>query len=171
MNAMTLRAGAKPFATPRLAALLRELFEPVMMAITTAMCTSYKQQLLTATHNHSVGGSNFRLALFDATATMDATTTTYSGANEVVGTGYTAGGKLLTNVAPASSGTTAYTSFSDLVWTASTFTARGAQIFNNSAANASVGVFDFGANVSVTSGNLTVQFPTANASAAVLRIQ
>ena len=141
------------------------------MAITTAMSTSFKVELLLGTHNFTAStGHNMRLALFDATATLDATTTAYATANEVSGTGYTAGGKLLTNVTPTSSGTTAFADFDDLVWTASTFTARGAQIFNNSAANKSVGTFDFGSNIPVVSGNFTVTFPTANATAAVLRI-
>jgi hypothetical protein len=161
------RGHADPFA-----AALRGLFENVMLAITTAMNTSYKQQLFSATHNHSVGGDVFNVALFDATATMNAATAVYATANEVSGTGYTAGGKPLTNVAPTSSGTTAWTSFnSPVVWTNATFTARGAQIFNTSKANASVGVFDFGANIPVVAGNFTLTLPTANASAAVLRIE
>lgn len=140
------------------------------MTITTAMCTSFKQELLQAGHNFSVGGANFRLALFDATATMDAATTTYSGANETTGPGYTAGGQALTNVEPATSGTTAFTDFGDVVWTGATFSARGAQIFNNSNGNKSVSVHDFGATVSVVSGNLTVSFPNATASEAILRL-
>lgn len=153
-----------------LARKLGDLFSPLILAITTAMNTSFKVELMTATHNFTTGGHNFRLALFDATATMDASTTTYTGANEVVGTGYTAGGKLLTNVTPTSSGTTAFTDFDDQVWTSATFTARGAQIFNTTSGNKSVGVFDFGSNIPVVAGNFTVQFPTANATAAVLRI-
>lgn len=169
MNAtLTLPLGARdPFQA------LRGVLDHILLAITTAMATSYKAELMTATHNHAVGGSNFALALFDATATMDATTATYTGANEIssANTGYTTGGKALTNVAPASSGTTAFTSFnSPLIWSGATFTARGAQIYNQSQGNKSVGVFDFGANIPVVAGNFTLSFPTANASAAVLRI-
>lgn len=149
---------------------LLELISGPMFAITTAMCTSFKQELMTATHNFTSGGHNFRMALFDSTVTLDATTTAYSTANEVVGTGYTAGGMLLTQTTPTTSGTTAFTDFADLVWTGATFTARGGLIFNNSAANRAVAAFDFGANIPVVAGNLTVIFPTANASAAVLRI-
>ena len=151
---------------------LRDMLDHILMAITTAMATSYKSELMTATHNHAVGGSNFALALFDATATMDASTATYTGANEIAnGSGYTTGGKALTNVAPTTSGTTAFTSFNTpLVWTGATFTARGAQVYNQSQGNKSVGVFDFGANIPVVAGNFTLSFPTANASAAVLRI-
>jgi hypothetical protein len=134
------------------------------------MATSFKKELMLGTHNFNSVGHNFNLALFDATATMDATTANYSTANEVSGTGYTAGGKRLTNSTPTTSGTTAYTTFTDLVWTASTFTARGAQIFNFDQANRCVAVFDFGSNIPVVSGNFTLTFPTANATAAVLRI-
>lgn len=163
---LTLRPGMPdPFAP------LRGLLDHLILAITTAMCTSYKKELATATHNHAVGGSAFNLALFDATATMNAATTAYTGANEVVGTGYAAGGKALTNIAPQTANTTAYWSFnSPLVWTGATFTARGAQIFNTSAANASVGVFDFGSNIPVVAGNFTLTFPTNNESAAPLRL-
>lgn len=168
---LTMTAPRAPAQLRELGDALADLFGPLILAITTAMSTSYKKELFTATHNHSVGGSAFNLALFDATATLDSTSTAYATANEVVGTGYTAGGKVLTNVAPAQANTTAWTSFnSPLVWTASTFTARGAQIFNTSQANKSVGVFDFGSNIPVVSGNFTLSFPTANESAAVLRI-
>jgi hypothetical protein len=149
---------------------LLDLLTGPMFAITTAMCTSFKVELMTATHNLSTGGHNIRMALFDSTVTLDATTTVYATANEVVGTGYTAGGQVLTNVTPTSSGTTAFADFADLVWTSSTFVARGGLLFNNSAANRAIAALDFGANISVTAGNLTVAFPTANASAAVLRI-
>ncbi len=173
MQAFSMTAGpqAPSFHLPKgLEDGLKDLFRPIFMAITTAMCTSFKKESWQGLHNFSNPGSNFKLALFDSTATMDSTTTTYSGANEVAnGSGYTTGGKALANGNVSTSGTTAYTTFTDLVWTASTFTARGAQIFNTDQANKSVAVFDFGANVSVTAGNLTVQFPTANATAAVLR--
>ncbi len=141
------------------------------MAITTAMSTSFKQQILLGQHNFTANtGHNIRLALFDSTVTLDAATTAYAAANEVVGTGYVAGGKTLTNVTPTTSGTTAFADFDDIVWTASTFTARGAHMFNLDAANKSVATFDFGSNIPVVSGNFTVTFPTANATAAVLRI-
>lgn len=166
---MTLRPGASD-SLQSLGNALKGLFSPLIWAITTAMSTSFKKELMTATHNLTAGGHNIRIALFDPTATLDATTTAYATANEVTGTGYTAGGKVLTNVTPTSSGTTAYASFNDVVWTASTFTARGAQLFNNDAANKSIATFDFGSNIPVVAGNFTVTFPTANATAAVLRI-
>lgn len=165
MNTMTLSGSAyrDPFAG------LKGLLEGVMMAITTAMCTSFKKESWQGLHNFSNPGSNFNLALFDSTVTLDSTTTAYATANEVSGTGYTAGGKALTNGNVSTSGTTAYTTFSDLVWTGATFTARGCQIFNKDQANKSVAVFDFGSNIPVVAGNFTVQFPTANSTAAVLR--
>lgn len=142
-----------------------------MLAITTAMCTSFKSEILQALHNLAAGSShNFRMALYDASADLSATTTVYAAANEVVGTGYTAGGQVLTKAGVATSGTTAFADFDDVVWTGSTFSTRGALIFNNTSGNRALGAFDFGANVSVTAGNLTVSFPTANATAAVLRI-
>lgn len=168
--ALTLRPGARD-PLQAFGQALRDVFSPLILAITTAMCTSFKKELMTATHNLTAGGHNINLALFDATATMDATTTTYSGANEIAnGSGYTTGGKTLTNCTPVTSGTTAYADFDDVVWTSSTFTARGAQLFNKDQGNKSIAVFDFGANIPVVSGNFTVVFPTANASAAVLRI-
>ncbi len=172
MRTITLNPGALANPLSDLAEKLGDLFSPIILAITTAMATSFKSELMTATHNFSVGGNNFRLALFDGTATMDSTTTTYTGTNEVVGSGYTAGGQLLTNVAPTTSGTTAFTTFnSPLTWTAATFTAAGCQIYNSTNGNRSVGVFSFGSNIPVVSGNFTLSFPTANATAAVLRIQ
>jgi hypothetical protein len=140
------------------------------MAITTAMCTSFKRELLLGAHNFSSGGSAFYLALFDSTATLGAETTAYSSANEAAGPGYTAGGKVLTNVTPSTSGNVAFTDFGDVSWTASTFTARGAMIYNQSAANRAVSVHDFGVDVSVISGTLTVQFPAADADNAILRL-
>lgn len=168
---LTLPRGATPTDPFRsLGSRLNDLFGPLILAITTAMATSFKLQLMTATHNFTTGGHAFNLALYDATATMDATTTVYAAANEVSGTGYAAGGKTLVNITPTSSGTTAFADFDDLVWTGATFTARGALIFNTSAANKAVATFDFGSNIPVVSGNFTLTFPTANATAAVLRI-
>jgi hypothetical protein len=169
MRQLTLTTGAAVAAWNPFAG-LRGFLENVMLAITTSMATSFKRELFEARHNMAVGAHNFRVALFDATATMDATTANYSAANEVVGTGYVAGGKVLTNAGVAVSGTTAFADFDDVVWTGSTFTARGAQIFNADQANRSCGVFDFGQNIPVVAGNFTLTFPTANATAAVFRI-
>lgn len=141
------------------------------MAITQAMCTSFKVELMTATHNFTAStGHTFKIALYTSTATMDSTTTAYSSTNEASGTGYTAGGASLTNVTPTSSSTTAYASFSNVTWSSSTITARGALIYNSSASNKAVAVLDFGADKSSTSGNFTINFPTADSTNAIIRI-
>ena len=118
------------------------------MAITTAMCTSFKQELLEAVHNFkNSGGSTFNLALYTSSATLDASTTAYSATNESSGTGYTAKGAALTRVDPTTSGTTAFTDFADLTFSSSSITARGALIFNDSASgDPSVCALDFGAD-------------------------
>jgi hypothetical protein len=142
------------------------------MAITQAMCTSFKQELMEAKHNFlSSGGDTFKIALYTSTATLSAATTAYSATNEVSGTNYTAAGNTLTNVNPATSGTTGFTDFADTTWSSSTITARGAVIYNDTAAgDPSVIVLDFGADKTSTAGDFTIAFPTADASNAVIRI-
>ena len=141
------------------------------MAITQAMCTSFKTQLLAGTHDFTNGtGDTFKVALFTSSATLDATTTAYSTSNEVTGTGYTAGGNTLTNVTPTSSGTTAFTDFADTTWSTASITARGALIYNSTDSDKAVVVLDFGADKTSTAGDFTIQFPTADASNAIIRI-
>lgn len=141
------------------------------MAITQAMCTSFKVELMTATHNFTnTTGNTFKIALYTSSATLGAATTAYTTSNEVTGTGYTAGGNTLTNVTPTSSGTTAFTDFADTTWSSSTITARGALIYNSSASDKSVCVLDFGSDKSSSSGDFTIVFPTADASNAIIRI-
>lgn len=146
------------------------------MAITQAMCTSFKLELLTAGHDFGVSADTFNLALFRDTAsivgTFGAATTNYSnmGVDEASGTNYTAGGAALTNIAPSSSGTTAFTDFVDLTFSTVTLTTSGCLIYNTNLSNASVGVFNFGGDVTATAGDLTIQFPTPDASNAVIRI-
>lgn len=141
------------------------------MAITQAMCTSFKQALLDGEMDFSSDtAQTFKIALFTSSATLGASTTTYSTTNEVSGTGYTAGGKTLTVVAPTTSGTTAYVDFSDVSWPSSTITARGALIYKAGGTNPAVAVLDFGADKTSTSGNFEVQFPAAGATTAILRI-
>ena len=141
------------------------------MAITQAMCTSFKTQLLTGTHDFTNGtGDTFKIALFTSAATLDASTTAYSTSNETSGTGYTAGGNTLTNVTPTSSGTTAFTDFADTTWSSASVTARGALIYNSTEADAAVVVLDFGSDKTSTAGDFTIQFPTADASNAIIRI-
>jgi len=146
------------------------------MAITQAMCTSFKQELLQGQHNFTAStGHTFKLALYTSSATLDATTTDYSVTNEVSGTGYTAGGGTLTNVTPTTSGTTAFTDFADLTFSSATITANGALIYNTttgggSGTTDSVVVLAFGGDKTSTAGDFTIQFPTADASNAIIRI-
>ena len=155
------------------------------MAITQAVTTSFKSELLQGIHNFHNGsgggtttttgtGNTFKIALFTSSATLSASTTAYATTNEVSGTGYTAGGNTLTNVDPTTSGTTALTDFADTTWSSSSITARGALIYNSSTtagtANRAVVVLDFGADKTSTSGDFTVAFPTADASNAIIRI-
>ena len=148
------------------------------MAITQAMCTSFKTELLQGVHNFYNGsgggsagtGATFKLALYTSSATLDAATTAYATTNETTGTGYSAGGNSLTNVTPTSSGTTAFTDFADTTWSTSTITARGALIYNSTQSNKAVAVLDFGSDKSSSSGDFTIQFPTADSSNAIIRI-
>ena len=141
------------------------------MAITQAMCTSFKKELLEGTHNFkNSGGSTFKLALFTSSASLDAATTAYATSNEVSGTGYSAGGLALTRVDPSTSGTTALTDFADLTFSTATITANGAVIYNSSASDKAVIVLAFGGDKTSTAGDFTIQFPTADASNAIIRI-
>lgn len=142
------------------------------MAISQAMCTSFKKELMTATHDFTAStGNTFKLALYTSSATLDATTTAYSATNEASGTGYSAGGGTLTNVTPTTSGTTALTDFADLTFSTATITANGALIYNDTAAgDPSVVVLAFGGDKTSTAGDFTIQFPTADASNAIIRI-
>tara|TARA_Y100000004_G_scaffold181651_1_gene227587 strand:- start:66 stop:494 length:429 start_codon:yes stop_codon:yes gene_type:complete len=141
------------------------------MAITQAMCTSFKKELLEATHDFSAASNVFKLALYTSSASLDASTTAYTATNEVSGTGYTAKGSFLTSVNPTSSGTTAFTDFNDLTFSSASITARGALIYNEAATgDPSVCVLDFGADKTSTAGDFTISFPTADASNAIIRI-
>jgi len=136
------------------------------------MCTSFKKELLEAVHNFkNSGGSTFKLALYDNNASFTAATSAYTTSNEISGTGYTAGGGTLTRVDPSVSGTTALTSFANLTFSTATITARGALVYNDSAAgDPSVIVLDFGSDKTSTAGDFTIVFPTVNASDAIIRI-
>jgi len=150
------------------------------MAIAQAMCTSFKTDLLNAVHNFATNGNTFKLALYaeggggksSTTATLGATTTAFTTTGEVANSGsYTSGGGTLTKVAPTASGTTAFTDFADLSFTTATITAMGALIYNDTASgNNAVAVLDFTSNKTSTSGTFTIQFPTADASNAIIRI-
>ena len=142
------------------------------MAITQAMCTSFKKELLEAKHNFLLsGGNTFKIALYTSSATLSAATTAYSATNEVSGTNYSAAGNTLTRIDPSSSGTTALTDFADTTWSSSTITARGAVIYNDTASgDPSVLVLNFGSDKASSSGDFTIAFPAADASNAIIRI-
>jgi hypothetical protein len=143
------------------------------MAITQAMCTSFKLALLNGEMDFSSDTSQtFKIALYTSSATLGASTTAYSVTNEVSGTGYTAGGNTLTVSAgnPQSSGTTAFLTFDNTTWSTATITARGALIYQSGGSNPAVAVLDFGADKTSTAGDFQIQFPTADASNAILRI-
>jgi len=142
------------------------------MAISTAMCTSFKKELLEAKHNFlNSGGDTFKIALYTSSASLGAGTTAYSTSNEVSGTGYTAKGATLTRVDPSTSSTTAFTDFANLTFSNATVTARGCLIFNDSASgDPAVCALDFGGDKTSTAGDFTIQFPTADASNAIIRI-
>lgn len=147
------------------------------MAITQAMCTSFKQELLQGKHDFTNStGHTFKLALYTSSATLGASTTDYSATNEVAnGNGYTTTGTALTNVTPTTSGTTAFTDFADLTFSSATITANGALIYNTTTGGGSsttdaVCVLAFGGDKSSTNGDFTIQFPTADASNAIIRI-
>jgi len=156
------------------------------MAITQAMCTSFKAELMLAVHDFRVtGGDTFKLALYTSSATIDANTTAYTASNEVTGTNYTAGGGTLTRLGVVTSNNTAstgvgFTDFSDLTFANATITARGALIYNttpsaNSNANttltnAAVCALDFGSDKTSTDGDFTIIFPAATNTTAIIRI-
>ena len=145
------------------------------MAITSAICTSFKVELLKGVHNFTATtGNTFKIALYTSSATLGASTTAYSSSNEITnssGSAYSAGGASLTSVTPAASSTTAVCDFSDVSFTDASFTANGALIYNDSASgDPACAVIAFGSDKTVTSGTFTIQFPTADSTNAIIRI-
>ncbi len=142
------------------------------MAITQAVCTSFKQEILVEGHDFTAStGDTFKIALYDSSATLSAATATYSSDDEVSNSGtYSAGGGSLTSVTPTTSGTTALCDFANISFTSATITARGALIYNSSASNKAVVVLDFGGDKTSTSGTFTIAFPAADSSNAILRL-
>lgn len=139
------------------------------MAITQAMCNSFKTELLGGTHD--LDTDVIKIALYTNSATLGASTTAYTTSNEVTGSsGYTAGGNTLSGAAITLSGSTAIVDFSDTTWSTATITARGALIYNSSKSNKAIAVLDFGSDKSSTNGDFTVVFPAADASNAIIRI-
>ena len=141
------------------------------MAITSAICTSFKQELLVATHNFTASsGDTFKLALYTSSATLGATTTAYVTTGQVTGTNYTAGGANLTSVTPTTSGTTAVCDFADLTFGTATITARGCLLYNSSKSNKAVAAIDFGGDKTSTAGDFTIVFPSPTATGAIIRL-
>lgn len=139
------------------------------MPISQAMCSSFKQQLFNA--EHDMDTDTFKIALYTSAATLDASTTVYTTSNEVAtGGGYAAGGNTLTGASISLTGTTAFVSFSNTSWATATITARGALIYNFSKSNKAVAVLDFGSDKISSGGTFTIQFPTNDATNAILRI-
>jgi len=136
------------------------------------MCTSFKVELMTATHNFTNStGNTFNIAMYDNSASFTAATTAYTATNEVSGAGYSAKGNVLVNVTPTSTSTTAFTDFGDSTWSSSTITARGAMIYNDSASgDPSVVILDFGSDKASSAGDFTIVFPTGDATSAIIRI-
>lgn len=144
------------------------------MAITQTTCTSFKVELFKAEHDFDAPDT-FKIALYTSSASLDASTTAYSTANEITnisGTAYQPGGKALTvaSTFPKSIGTTAIVDFNNVSWTNATFTARGALIYNSSASNKAVAVLDFGSDRSASASTFEIQFPIAGATSAIIRI-
>ena len=144
------------------------------MAISSAICTSFKQEILVGTHNFTASsGDTFKIALYTSSATLGASTTAFSDTKEISntsGSAYSTGGATLTSVTPTTSGTTAFCDFADVSFTSASFTANGALIYNSSQSNKAVAVIAFGGDKTVSSGTFTIQFPTADASNAIIRI-
>jgi hypothetical protein len=148
------------------------------MAITQAMATSFKVDILNGVHafgttvtRGSTAADTFKIALYTSSATLDSTTTAYSVTNEVSGTGYSAGGNTLSvSQVPTSTSTTAWLDFSDTTWSSATITANGALIYNSSQSDKAVAVLAFGGDKTSTNGDFTIVFPTADSSNAIIRI-
>ena len=141
------------------------------MAIYQTMCTSFKAEVAQALHNFTAGtGDVFKLALYVATANLGADTTAYTSTGEASGTNYTAGGIVLTNITPTTSGTTGYWSFDDATFSNVTLTCAGALIYNSTNGNRAVCVLNFGQTITKTASNLVITFPAPGATDAVLRI-
>ena len=141
------------------------------MAIVQTMCTSFKAEVAQGLHNFTrTTGNVFKLALYVSTANLGADTTTYTSQGEASGTNYTAGGAILTNITPLSSGTTGYWSFDDLTFSNVTLTCAGALIYNSTNGNRAVCVLNFGQTITKSASNLIITFPPMGATDSVLRI-
>jgi hypothetical protein len=141
------------------------------MAITSAICSSFKQEVLVGTHNFTAtSGNSFKLALYTSSATLGAATTAFTTTGQASGTNYTSGGNALTNITPVLSGTTAVCDFSDLTFGTATVTARGCMIYNDTNSDKAVATIDFGGDKTSTAGDFTVVFPSPTATGAIIRL-
>ena len=140
------------------------------MAITSAICNSFKQEVLVEGHNLTNGADSIKLALFTSSATMGAGTTAFSTSQEVSGTNYSSGGNALTNVTPALSGSTAVVDFADLTFGTATVTARGCLIYNSTNSNKAICAIDFGGDKTSTAGDFTIVMPSPTATGAIIRL-
>ena len=144
------------------------------MAITSAICTSFKVELLKGVHDFTATtGDTFKIALYDSDATLGASTTAFSTSEEITntsGSAYTSGGATLTSVTPVASSTTAVCDFADVSFSSASFTANGALIYNSSDSNKAVAAIAFGSDKTATNGTFTIQFPTADATNAIIRL-
>ena len=141
------------------------------MAITSAICSSFKQEVLVGTHNFTASsGNSFKLALYTSSATLGAATTAFTTTGQASGTNYTSGGSALTNITPVLSGTTAVCDFSDLTFGTATVTARGCMIYNDTNSDKAVATIDFGGDKTSTAGDFTVVFPSPTATGAIIRL-
>ena len=144
------------------------------MAISSAICNSFKQEILVGTHNFTASSGNaFKLALYQSDASLGAGTTAYSTSEEITnasGSAYTAGGKAIVSVTPVLDGSTAVCDFADISFTSASFTANGCLIYNDTQSDKAVCVVAFGGDKTVSSGTFTIQFPAAAASTAIVRI-
>ena len=141
------------------------------MAITSAITSSFKQQLLIGTHNFTASsGNSFKLALYTSSATLGAGTTVFVTTGQASGTNYTTGGAALTSVTPSISGTTAVCDFADLTFGTATVTARGCLIYNDTQGDKAVAAIDFGGDKTSTAGDFTVVFPSPTATGAIIRL-
>ena len=144
------------------------------MTISSAVCNSFKQEILVGTHNFTASSGNaFKLALYTSSASLGAGTTAYATTNEITnasGSAYSAGGKAIVSVTPVLDGSTAVCDFADISFTSASFTANGCLIYNDTQADKAVCVVAFGGDKTVSSGTFTIQFPAAAASTAIVRI-
>ena len=149
------------------------------MAISSAICTSFKQEILVGTHNFTASsGNTFKIALFTSDASLGASTTAYGTSNEITnssGTAYTAGGATLTNTGVGLTSTTAFTDFSDVTYSSASFTANAALIYNTttnggSSTTDAVCAIAFGGDKTASNGTFKIEFPTNDATAAIIRL-